>query len=161
MSLDEKSFPIQGRLAGIDFGTVRVGVALCDATQTWVSPWEIYTRKNPQLDRAWFQRLVAEERIVGFVLGLPVHSTGAESQKSIEARRFGKWLTEGTNLPIAYYDERFSSAEAENLMAQAGFTKKGRKERIDKLAAQIILTSFLESNRQSSPPLPLDDSPSE
>lgn len=149
--------PTSGRLAGIDYGTVRIGVALSDATQTWVSPWEIYARKNPTLDLAWFQKLVTSERVVGFVLGLPVHTNGNESQKSIEARKFGKWLSTGTSVPVVFFDERFSSAEAERLMQDAGFSKKGRKERIDKLAAQIILTTFLESNRQSATPLPLDD----
>lgn len=159
---DESSLPpvpTQGRLAGIDFGTVRIGVALCDPSQTWVNPWEIYTRKTPQLDKAFFQQLAREERLVGFVIGLPVHASGAESQKSQEARRFGSWLSEGTGLPIAYYDERYSSAEAEHLMSEAGFTKKGRKERIDKLAAQIILSSYLQSGRTSSAPMPLDDNP--
>lgn len=136
--------PTPGRLAGIDFGTVRIGVAICDPGRTLASPYENYSRRTPLLDSQYFQRLAKEERLVGFVVGLPVHMSGEESAKSQEARGFGVWLTEQTKLPVAFHDERLSSSIAEEMLQQAGLTKKGRKERLDKLAAQIILASYLE-----------------
>lgn len=142
------ALPPAGRLAGIDFGTVRIGVAICDPARTLASPYENYARRSPVLDEQFFRRLAQEERLVGFVVGLPVHMSGLESEKSLEARRFGTWLATITQLPVVYFDERLTSAQAEELLQAAGFTKKGRKARLDKLAAQIILSSFLESTQR-------------
>ena len=94
-----------------------------------------------------------EERIDRFVVGLPVHTSGGESQKSGEARAFGAWLEQTTGVPVEYFDERYTSAEAESLLLEAGLTKKRRKERLDQLAAQIMLTAYLEAGArgQQSP----------
>ena len=67
-----------GRIAGIDYGTVRIGVAISDPDQTLASPLETYNRRNDALDREWFKRLAKEERVVRFVVGLPVHLDGHE-----------------------------------------------------------------------------------
>lgn len=143
-----ESFPHNGRIAGIDYGTVRIGVAVTDPEQRFASPLENYTRVGQAADAAWFKRIATEERLVGFVVGLPVHTDGNESRKSFEARQFGKWLVELTGLPVRYFDERYTSAQAEALLQEAGFTSKRRKQRIDKLAAQLMLTAYLESSRQ-------------
>ena len=145
-------FPRVGRLAGIDYGTVRIGVAVTDPEQRLASPLENYTRSGAAADAAWIRRLATEERIAGFVVGLPVHTSGQESQKSIEARQFGQWLGEQTGLPVAYFDERYTSAHAEELLLGAGLTSKRRKQRLDKLAAQIMLAAFLESSRSGDEP---------
>jgi putative Holliday junction resolvase len=133
-----------GRIAGIDFGTVRIGIAISDANRSIASPYENYTRRGEAADRTRFRRLVEDEQIVHFVVGLPVHLDGRESGKSIEARRFGQWLAEVTGIEVAYFDERFTTHEAEVHLAGAQFTKKQRKARLDKLAAQIMLTTYLE-----------------
>jgi putative holliday junction resolvase len=138
-------FPPLGRLAGIDYGTVRIGVAVTDPGRTLASPFENYTRRGEEADARYFRELAAAERIVGFVVGLPVHLTGRESEKSREARAFGEWLASITALPVRYYDERFTSSQAEELLGDARFTKKQRKKRLDMLAAQILLTSYLEA----------------
>jgi putative holliday junction resolvase len=147
-----------GRVAGIDYGTVRIGIAVCDPMRTIASPLETYTRRNPDLDAQRFKRLAAEEDISLFVVGLPVHLDGRESPKSAEARKFGTWLAETSGVPVVFYDERFTSVEAENLLLDADMTKKRRKKRIDMLAAQILLDSYLQSNAQGrDAPGALDD----
>ena len=88
-----------GRIAGIDFGTVRIGIAVSDPRQTISSPYENYTRKDPAQDARRFQKLVLEEEIVQFVVGLPIHLDGNESAKSLEARDFGKWLEQHNQGP--------------------------------------------------------------
>jgi putative Holliday junction resolvase len=146
-----------GRLAGIDYGTVRIGIAVTDSRQSLASPYETYSRRNPKADAERFQRLAAEEGITRFVVGLPVHLDGSESQKSREARRFGQWLGEVTGVPVEFFDERFTSHQAEQSLVEAGLTRKRRKRRIDKLAAQIVLSAYLEShNRGQAEPGPLD-----
>ncbi len=152
------ALPLSGRLAGIDFGTVRIGVAVTDREQKFASPLENYTRRGEVADAAYFQRLVGEEQIVAFVVGLPVHLDGHESQKSSQARQFGSWLHEKTALPVVFFDERFTTVEAEQMLAAAEFTKKQRKARLDKLAAQILLASFLELGKPvNEPPQGLDE----
>ncbi len=150
------NFPEQGRLAGIDYGTVRVGVAVTDAGRILASPLEIYHRRDAKADSEYFRRVVQEEDIVGFVVGLPVHSSGQESQKSTEARQFGRWLQEVTGLPIRFHDERYTSVLAERSLLDAGMSRRGRKKRLDKVAAQVILAAYLESS-QSEQPGALDD----
>ncbi len=141
-------FPAQGRLAGVDYGTVRIGIAISDADQTIASPLDNYNRRNPRLDDQYFQELATQERVVGFVVGLPVHSSGDESKKSKEARVFGLRISKVTGLPVTWFDERYTSAHAAQLLQQAGMTRKKRKQRLDKIAAQILLSAYLESSRQ-------------
>jgi putative Holliday junction resolvase len=134
-----------GRIGGVDYGTVRIGLALSDPERKIASPLEVYTRRNLALDTRFFQLLAKEERIVLWVVGLPIHLDGRKSPKSKEARRFGQWLGEVTALPVEFFDERFSSRQAEEILQEAELTRKGRKKRIDMLAAQIMLTAYLES----------------
>ena len=146
-----------GRVAGIDYGTVRLGIALSDSRRTIASPFENYTRRSEQADAEYLRRLVAEERVTLLVVGLPVHLDGRESQKSREARKFGQWLTEVTGVPVEFFDERFTTAEAQQFLGEAELTKKQRQTRLDKLAAQILLAAYLESGGATSKPTGLDD----
>ncbi len=135
-----------GRIAGVDFGTVRIGIAITDPDRTLASPAENYTRRDRTQDARHFKQLVEEDGIVLFVVGLPVHLDGQESQKSIEACEFGTWLGEVTGVPVEFFDERFTSVEAEQFLLAAEMTKKRRKKRLDMLAAQIMLSAYLESH---------------
>jgi len=148
--------PSAGRLAAIDYGTVRLGVAVTDPDQRLASPLENYTRRGAAADAKWLVELVKSERIEGIVIGLPIHISGDESQKSREARAFGKWVGDLTGLPVAFFDERYTSAQAEALLLDAELTKKRRKQRLDKLAAQILLASYLDSSRDAAPPGPIE-----
>ena len=136
--------PESGRLAGVDYGTRRIGIATCDPGRKFCGPHEVYERRTLALDAKWFQQLVKDEGLVGFVVGLPLHVSGDESRKSLEAREFARWLHETTGLPIALHDERYSSHAAEHLLAGTELTKNRRKARIDALAAQMILESYLQ-----------------
>jgi putative Holliday junction resolvase len=157
MSCDDRQ-DVPGRIAGIDYGTVRLGIALSDPGRSIASPHENYTRRGPQRDAERFCRLVAEQQIVLFVVGLPVHLDGGESQKSVEARQFGQWLSQTTGVPVEFYDERFTSLEAEQLLLAAKMTSKRRKKRTDMLAAQIMLSGYLEAHAgRREGPGPLDD----
>ena len=149
--------PPEGRLAGIDYGTVRIGVSISDPGQRLASPLANYQRRSSDADAEYFRKLVAAEDLVGFVVGLPVHLSGDESQKSIEAKAFGKWLHELAGLPVRYHDERFSSAGADEFLATGGLTSKKRKKRRDMLAAQIILSSYLESGGNDTAAEALND----
>lgn len=155
---DEGGTTNQGRIAGIDYGTVRVGVAVTDREQRIASPLDNYQRRGAEADANYFRAFVADHDVVLFVVGLPVHLSGHESEKSREARKFGTWLGDTTGVPCVFFDERFTTAEAEAHLAQAGLSKAKRKARLDKLAAQIMLTAYLESPHAANRlPSPLDD----
>lgn len=141
------------RIAGIDYGTVRIGIATADLEVGIAGPYENYNRRNEKLDAEYFLQLARQERIATFVVGLPVHLSGNESQKSSEARKFGGWLEQLTGVPVEYFDERYTSAEAETILGDAQLTKKQRKTRLDQLAAQIMLTAYLEAGAKG------DDAP--
>ena len=144
-----------GRVAAIDYGTVRIGIAITDRRRTLASPLETYTRASRQADAARFACLVDEEDVRLFVVGLPVHLDGHESSKSREAQAFGRWLQETTGVPVEFFDERFSTAFATEQLAPAGFTKKRQKKRLDAVAAQVLLTAWLEASpRQRGRTLP-------
>lgn len=151
--------PRNGRLAAIDLGTVRVGIAICDPSQTWTSPYETWNRQNGKEEK-YFRELIQRERLVGFVVGLPLHNDGKESRISAIAREFAAWLKTTFQLPVCLFDERFSSSQASALLDQMKLTAQKRKERLDQLAAHIILESYLESARRPhSPPAAIDDAP--
>ena len=141
--------PRHGRLLGIDFGSVRIGLAMCDSEQKLAGPLATYVRRTPDLDGKYFRELILGEKIAGLVIGMPLHLSGRDSQKSNEVEQFARWLSELTNCPIVFYDERFSTAIADELIG-GELTKKQRRARIDKIAAQVILASFLESDRRSN-----------
>jgi putative Holliday junction resolvase len=133
------------RIAGIDYGSVRIGIALADTEIRIATPYDTMIRRTPVLDAAYFQRLVADGKIDRFVVGLPVHLDGQESAKSRDARLFGTWLGEVTSVPVEFFDERFTTTEAEQVLGSAHLTKKQRQARRDQIAAQIMLTAYLES----------------
>jgi len=149
---------LPGRVAAVDYGTVRIGVAISDAMRMLASPFETYTRRGTEEDASYFQSLVTDESIALFVVGLPIHLDGQESQKSIEARQFGRWLAETTGVRGLLHDERYTSSEADAKMIDAGLTRKRKKSRRDMVAAQILLESFLESGKdEDDEPAALDD----
>ena len=137
-------------ILGIDYGTVRIGLAIANIEVNIATLLSTYQRQTPEVDARYFKKLAEEEEVLRFVVGLPVHLDGGESQKSIEAREFGKWLTELTGLPVDFFDERFTTKQANALLAVPGMTNKKKKARLDQLAAQIMLADYLESGGQSS-----------
>ncbi len=156
ISHEEPTLPRRGRLFGIDYGTKRVGVSVCDVFQEIASPLHNYKRNGRQADERFFCNLVEEYEAVGFVVGLPVHMSGDESQKSKEAREYAGWLTNLTGLPHDFQDERHSSIQAQALLMQADFSRKQRSARVDKLAAHILLEGYIK--RIKPPPeLPVGD----
>jgi putative Holliday junction resolvase len=147
-----RQIPTEGALFGIDFGTKRIGVAISNPEQTISMPLENYTLRKPDLDGAWLRQLARGYGVRGLVIGLPVHMSGDEGGKAKQAREFGQWVAEATSLPVAWWDERYSSSVADMRMDQAGVSKKRRKNHRDQLAAQVILQSFLDADDRKALP---------
>ena len=139
-----------GRVAGIDYGRKRIGIAICDAARIIASPLgQHQPTGDPVAEAAFFRKLVADEEIVGFVVGLPIHADGTDSKMSVEVERFGAWLMEATTRPVVFRDERYTSVEATGKLAGLGLSRGKKKARTDSLAAQIVLSDWMEA--QASP----------
>jgi putative Holliday junction resolvase len=135
----------------VDFGKARVGLAISDPDRKLAFPLVTYHRRGPGQDADYFRSLVAAEEVSALVIGLPVHLDGTEGEAARQARAFGTWLSTTTGLPAVYWDERFTSVEAESALWAAGLTHKKRKQRRDKVAAQILLQAYLDAGCPSSP----------
>jgi putative Holliday junction resolvase len=143
-----------GRLLGVDTGTRRVGLAISDPDRRIASPLATYERQAPERDAAFFATLAHAEQVTGIVVGLPVHTDGREGVKAAEARAYGALLTAATGRPVVFWDERFTTVEAESALWAAGLTHKRRKERRDRVAATILLQAYLDAGCPPEPPAP-------
>jgi putative holliday junction resolvase len=147
------------RILGVDFGLRRIGIALSDPTRSIAFPVEVYEPRGPEPDSRYYRELVRENEIDRIIVGLPLHSSGRESELASRARRFGEWLATVTDRPVVFFDERYSSVEAEQSLLAAGLSKKKRQARRDKLAAQIMLQGYLDAGSpdKEAAPVPLSD----
>ncbi len=148
-----------GRVLGVDFGLKRVGAALSDPRRVIATPLEIYERRDPNRDARHYRDLVEAEDVRSLVVGLPLHTGGGEGDLAKLARAWGAWLARETNLPVTFFDERYTSVGADHLMRAHGLKLRDRKARRDMLAAQILLQNFLDAGcpEVEAPAAPLAD----
>jgi putative Holliday junction resolvase len=133
-----------GALMGLDLGTKTIGVAVSDTGRRIASPLAVLRRGKFTADAAALGALAAERRIAGFVLGLPRNMDGSEGPRAQSARAFARNLAGVLALPVALWDERLSTVEAERALLVADTSRKRRAEVIDQVAAGIILQGFLD-----------------
>jgi putative transcription antitermination factor YqgF len=123
-------------------------VAVCDAERILASPLCVReTTGNYAADAAFFQTLVRDESLVGFVVGLPLHADGTPGTMAKEAQRFGAWLGRATGLPVVFQDERYTSHEAAGMLGGIGLSRGTKKSMSDAVAAQVILRSWMEAEK--------------
>ncbi len=148
----ESPLPSHGALLGLDFGTKRMGVAVCNSDQTVAVPVETWLVRNPKQDAKHLLELIDDYRAVGFVIGLPIRTNGEEGTAAALVRQFGDWVARSTSLPHVFVDERYSSAEAELLIWSRGESPSKGTKPLDSLAAKIILQSYLDAPSRIVPP---------
>ena len=136
--------PERGALIGLDLGTKTIGVAASDPDRRVAAPVETIARKRFNLDAPRILALAAERRAIGLVLGLPINMDGSEGPRAQSTRAFARNLAQLTELPIALWDERLSTAAVEREMIAADLTRQRRGEIIDRVAAAYILQGFLD-----------------
>jgi putative holliday junction resolvase len=136
--------PARGALIGLDLGSKTIGVAVSDPDRRLAAPVETILRKRFSLDIAHLFRLAGERRVVGFVLGLPINMDGSEGPRAQATRAFARNLAKLTELPIALWDERLSTAAVERALIAADASRAKRKAVIDQHAAAYILQGALD-----------------
>ena len=132
------------RLIGLDVGTKTIGMALSDTTLMVATPLDTIRRTRFRDD---VQRLLAEitrHGVGGIVVGLPIQLDGREGPRTQGVRQFARNLLAHSDLPLAFWDERLSTAAVEREMIEADLTRKRRAEIIDKVAAAYILQGLLD-----------------
>jgi putative Holliday junction resolvase len=154
-----QGIPLMSRILGLDYGTRRVGAALSDPGRTIAFPVEVYGLRGPEPDARHYREIIEENEVERIVLGLPLHTSGREGQLVGLTRTFGNWLATVTGRRIVYYDERYTTVEAEQRLIDAGLTRQKRKALRDQLAAQILLQSYLDAGcpEIEAPAAPLTD----
>lgn len=133
------------RVMGLDLGSKTIGLALSDAGLAIASPLETLRRKKFTADAGTLMALIDEHDVGGLVLGLPINMDGTEGPRCQSTRQFAANLLEKFDIPIAFQDERLSTAAVERvLIGEADMTRKRRGEVIDKMAAAWILQGALD-----------------
>ena len=137
-------WPPRGALIGLDLGTKTIGVAVSDPDRRLATGVETVARKTFTADAARLLALAAERRVVGFVLGLPVNMDGSEGPRAQSTRAFARNLAKLTELPIALWDERLSTAAVERELIASDVSRAKRAAVIDEHAALFILQGALD-----------------
>lgn len=144
--LDFSLSPKTGRILALDLGTKRVGVAVCDETQTVVRAVKTVERKAWKKFLKQIIELIADFDAKALVLGLPLETDGGESEMSLEARRLARNFSLSLDVPVFLQDERLSSFEAKGRLWEMGFDNEKVYANVDAEAAAIILEDFLEKS---------------
>ena len=133
----------------LDVGDVRIGVAVSDLLGITANPRETYWRKKGDIeaDIRYFCEYAKNEDADTFVLGLPKNMDGTEGDRALVTREFGDMLQAASGLPVVYQDERLTTVSAERMLIDADVRREKRKQVIDKVAATIILQSYLDSHK--------------
>ncbi|MGY2085151.1 Holliday junction resolvase RuvX [Blastococcus sp. SYSU DS0539] len=141
----------RGRVLGVDVGTVRVGVALSDATGTLASPLETLRRAKSKADLDQLAALVAEHEVTEVVVGEPVHLSGASGSSAQDAADYAQELADRIpDVPVNLIDERLSTVTAASHLREGGIDSRRQRAVIDQAAAVVILQQYLDSRRAPS-----------
>ena len=136
--------PPRGILIGLDLGTKTIGVAASDPDRRLATAVETVARNTFSKDSERLLALAAERNATGFVLGLPINMDGSEGPRAQSTRAFARNLAKLTELPIALWDERLSTAAAERTLIGADVSRARRALVIDQHAAMFILQGALD-----------------
>ena len=138
------ALPPNRAIAGLDLGTVTIGVAISDLRRQVATPVEVIRREKFTLDANRLLALLTARGAFGIVLGLPLNMDGSSGPRVQSTEAFARNLEKLTDLPICYWDERLSTVAAERALLEADTSRKRRKEVIDQVAAGYILQGALD-----------------
>jgi putative Holliday junction resolvase len=135
------------RVMGLDVGDKTIGIAISDALLMTAQGRPTLRRTNLDNDLRHLRALAAENEVHQIVVGNPLHMSGEESPQSQKVTRFAKTLAKSLDLPVVFWDERLTSFAAEDHLQEMGLKWRERKRHVDKIAAMLILQSYLDNQR--------------
>ncbi len=133
------------RILALDVGDARIGIAYTDALELSVNPLESYKRKDTEEDFIHIAKIISDYKIERVVVGLPLNMDGTEGDRVEKTREFVDNLKKYTNIDFVWQDERLTTVAAERILIEQGMRREKRKNVIDKVAAMVILSSYIES----------------
>ena len=133
-----------GRILALDFGLVRIGIAVSDALGLTAQGLPTLERTNKRADLARIEEVAAEYAVSRVLVGHPKSQSGGETDMSRRAARFAADLGERLTVPVELWDERLTSLEADRSLREAGLDARRRRQARDRVAAQILLQSYLD-----------------
>ncbi len=131
------------KIMAIDYGDVRIGIALSDLTRTIANGYENYTRKSIEEDINHLNDIIKNNMVKKVVFGLPRNMDGTDSEQTIKTREFAKEFSRISGIEVVFQDERLTSKLAERMLINADVSRNKRKNVLDKLSATIILQDYL------------------
>ncbi len=137
------------RIMGLDFGGATMGVAISDELLITAQPIETIRRENENQLRKTYRRieeLIAEYEVEKIILGYPLKMNDTVGDRALASEKCAEDLRRRTGLPVILWDERLTTVEAHRILDEAGMNYKKKAEVVDKLAASIILQSWLDEN---------------
>lgn len=144
------NFRPRQRLLGLDVGSKTIGLALSDFTLTIATPLETIRRTKFMADLETLKKIIATREVGGLIIGLPINMDGSEGPRCQSVRQFAANCAAGIDLPMAFWDERLSTAAVTRTLLEADTTRARRKEVVDKMAAAYILQGALDRLRNHS-----------
>jgi putative Holliday junction resolvase len=132
------------RVLALDAGEKRIGVAVSDPLGIIALGVTVITRKDPETDLKEIEKIVGEYKAESVVVGMPINMDGTKGKSAEKVNEFVETLKGRLSIPVYTYDERLSTKESEKFLISADVSRKKRKSVIDKMAAQLILESYLE-----------------
>ena len=142
--MENHSKTAKGRILALDLGKKRIGLALSDPLGITAQGLPTLQRTRIREDLDALAELAAEHEVVLFLMGNPLHMSGAEGRQADYAHEFGGRLAARTGIEIRYWDERLTTVEAQRVLRESGVSLEKRKRAVDRLAAVILLESFLD-----------------
>lgn len=136
------------RILGLDVGSKRIGMALSDELLLTAQGLQSLERKDPETDLKAIADLVRTNDVVEIVVGLPLNMNASESSQTKDVREFIVDLTGVVTVPVKAWDERLTSRQAERAMLEADLSRAKRRRLSDKVAAQLILQSYLDARKR-------------
>jgi putative Holliday junction resolvase len=134
------------RFLGIDYGTVRIGLALSDPTGTLASPLPFLENQSPQQVTNALSELIQTHQIEGLIIGLPRNMDGTYGPSAQKVRDFIAQIQKSISLPITPIDERLTTAQASKQLSGIGLNQKQLRKKIDSSSACLILQQYLDRN---------------
>ncbi len=136
------------RLMGLDLGDVRIGIALSDMLGIIATGKETYTRKDLAYDLNYLGKLIKDNNVSTVVVGLPINMDGSSGNRVEKTYEFCNELKKYTEAKIVYQDERLTSVAAEKMLISSNMRREKRKQVIDKVAATLILQTYLDTGKK-------------
>lgn len=137
------------KILGIDYGDRNIGLAISDKLFIAAHALGRYQVKNRKADALYFKDLVKQYQVSKIVIGLPLQMDGSEGTRVKKTREFARWLEKTLGLPVVFWDERLTTRQALQVLHQQKMNGRKKKKLKDQVAAMIILSNYLESEREN------------